>query len=172
MRIVIPGGTGKVGTVLARHFHSAGHLVTVLSRNPSPALWRTPLWDAQQIGPWVEDLNGADVVINLTGRSVDCRYTESNRREIMSSRVDSTRLLGTAIAGLEHPPQLWINASTATIYRHSLDRNMDDITGEIGGSEPGAPSTWRFSIDVATAWERPSSTLPRPAPANSRCAAP
>src|SRR5262249_19570007 len=95
----------------------------------------------------------ADVLINLAGRSVNCRYTARNRREILESRVTTTRLLGEAVRGLVHPPALWINASTATIYRHALDRAMDEATGEIGGRERNAPSTWRFSIDVATRWE-------------------
>jgi uncharacterized protein (TIGR01777 family) len=99
-------------------------------------------------------MDGADVVINLAGRSVNCRYTAANRREIMDSRIQSTRAIGQAIAQASPPPALWMNASTATIYRHALDRPMDEATGELGGAEPGAPSTWRFSIDVATNWER------------------
>ena len=154
MHIVIPGGSGHVGTVLARHFHSAGHEVTVLSRTVRNSPWRTAVWDGKEMGPWVGEMSGADAVVNLCGRSVDCRYTAGNRREILASRVDATRVLGRAIAAMERPPRVWLNASTATIYRHSLDRDMDDVTGEIGGSEPGVPDTWRFSIDVATAWER------------------
>ncbi len=95
----------------------------------------------------------AGVCINLTGRSVNCRYGAANRRDILDSRVDSTRLLNEVVAGLRTPPPLWINASTATIYRHALDRPMDESTGELGGDEPGAPETWNFSIHVARAWE-------------------
>ena len=98
-------------------------------------------------------IDGADVVINLAGRSVDCRYTPANRKEIMDSRVESTRAVGRAIGAASRPPALWINASTATIYRHSLDRAMDEATGELGGGEAGARSTWKFSTDVAKAWE-------------------
>jgi uncharacterized protein (TIGR01777 family) len=94
------------------------------------------------------------VVINLAGRSVNCRYNTANRREIMESRVLSTRAVGQAIIGAARPPALWLNASTATIYRHALDRAMDEVSGELGGHEPGAPDTWNFSIDVATQWER------------------
>ena len=153
MRIVIPGGSGQVGQILARHFHARGDAVTVLSRAPRPAPWKTLQWDAKHLGPWTGEINGADAVINLAGRSVDCRYTAANRREILESRIQSTRVLGQAIASADCPPRLWINSSTAAIYRHSLDRDMDDLTGEIGGSEPDVPSTWRFSIDVATQWE-------------------
>ena len=99
-------------------------------------------------------MDGADIVINLAGRSVNCRYTERNRREILESRTLSTRVVGQAIAQSAKPPTLWMNASTATIYRHALDRPMDESTGELGGHEAGAPSAWRFSIDVATSWER------------------
>jgi uncharacterized protein (TIGR01777 family) len=154
VHIVIPGGSGHVGTLLANHFHSAGHTVTVLSRGGRSSPWRTVVWDGKETGQWVDEIDGADAVINLSGRSVDCRYTARNRREILDSRVDSTRVLGKVIGSVDRSPRLWINASTATIYRHTFDRPMDDITGEIGGSEPGVPSSWRFSIDVATAWER------------------
>jgi uncharacterized protein len=93
------------------------------------------------------------VIINLAGRSVNCRYTPKNRREIMDSRIQSTRILGEAIGQVATPPRLWMNASTATIYRHSLDRPMDERTGEIGGNEPDAPNKWRFSIEVAKGGE-------------------
>jgi hypothetical protein len=93
-------------------------------------------------------------MINLAGRSVNCRYNARNRREILESRVGTTQVLGEAISKLHRPPRLWVNASTATIYRHSLDREMDEATGELGGQEQDAPDTWRFSIDVATRWER------------------
>jgi uncharacterized protein (TIGR01777 family) len=154
IRIVIPGGSGQIGRFLARHFHDSGHFVTVLARHPAPTRWATIPWDGETHGDWVRAINGADVVINLAGRSVDCRYTQGNRREILESRVCSTRAIGEAIAQASRPPALWMNASTATIYRHALDRPMDESTGEIGGNEPGAPDTWRFSIDVATSWER------------------
>jgi len=99
-------------------------------------------------------IDGCDVVINLAGRSVNCRYNAANQSEIKASRTITTGLIGDAIASAVHPPPVWLNASTATIYRHSLDRAMDDVTGEVGGSEPDAPPKWRFSIDVATSWER------------------
>ena len=154
LRIVIPGGSGQVGNVLARHFHEQGHSVTVLSRHPKPAPWQVLPWSGVGPGSWAHVIDGADIVINLAGRSVNCRYTAPNRREILESRILSTRVVGQAIAQATKPPALWMNASTATIYRHALDRAMDESTGELGGHEPDAPSTWRFSIDVATSWER------------------
>ena len=99
-------------------------------------------------------LDGSDVVINLAGRSVNCRYNAANRREIKESRIVTTRLVGDAIANASRPPKLWMNASTSTIYRQSVDTPMDDINGVIGGDEPDLPSAWRFSYDVATSWER------------------
>jgi uncharacterized protein len=154
LRIVIPGGSGQVGNILARHFHRQGHAVTVLSRQPISAPWQVLPWNGRYLGSWTQSVDGADIVINLAGRSVNCRYTPANRREILESRTLSTRAVGQAIAQAARPPALWMNASTATIYRHALGRPMDEATGELGGQEVGAPSTWKFSIDVATSWER------------------
>jgi len=154
MRIVIPGGSGQVGQILARHFHLQGHAVTVLSRSLQPSPWRVAVWDGLTPGDWTADLEQSDVCINLAGRSVNCRYTASNRRAIYESRIRTTQLLNEVITSLQRPPRIWINASTATIYRHSLDRPMDEATGELGGNEPGAPDTWNFSIQVAKGWEK------------------
>jgi uncharacterized protein (TIGR01777 family) len=153
MRIVLAGGAGHIGRLLAGHFHRRGDQVTVLSRHVQPAPWLVLTWDGRNLGDWTHALEAADVVINLAGRSVNCRYNAKNRRKIMHSRVESTRVLGQAIAASAHPPALWMNSSTATIYRHSLDRDMDEARGELGGGEANAPSSWRFSIDVATNWE-------------------
>ncbi len=153
MKIVIPGGNGQVGQILARHFHARGDIVTVLSRNPQPAPWRVNNWDGITPGSWIADLEQSDVCINLAGRSVNCRYTAANRRVIYESRIQSTQLLNQVLSSLNHRPRLWINASTATIYRHALDREMNEETGELGGDEPGAPDTWNFSIGVAKGWE-------------------
>jgi uncharacterized protein len=154
LNIVIPGGSGHLGTILARHFHEQNHYVTTISRYPKPREWQTVHWEPHEIGPWSECLSGADIVINLAGRSVNCRYNASHRREMKDSRIFTTELLGKVIFQSSYPPRVWLNASTATIYRHSMDRPMDESTGEIGGSEPNLPSAWRFSIDVATSWER------------------
>lgn len=163
MKIVLPGGSGQVGTLLARHFHDDGHEVVELGRAPRTMLWRTVPWDAKGEGPWWREIDGADVVIGLAGRSVDCRYTANNRRLIMDSRVDATRAIGHAIAAAAKPPRVWLQASTATIYAHRIDAANDEANGLIGGSEPNVPDTWRFSIDVAKAWEGAaiSATLPR-----------
>jgi uncharacterized protein (TIGR01777 family) len=156
MKIVIPGGSGQVGTVLARAMHSEGHEVVVLSRQPSarPWPWRVVGWDGATLGAWSTELDGSDVVINLTGRSVNCRYTPRNRQEILESRVAPTRVLGEAISQAGHPPRVWLQASTATIYAHRYDAPNDEASGLTGGEERDAPSAWTFSIDVARAWER------------------
>src|SRR5438105_12626917 len=132
MKIVIPGGSGQVGQILARHFHARGHTVIVLSRSPRPAPWRVVAWYGVTPGDWVADLAQSDLCINLAGRSVNCRYTAANRRAIHESRVGSTLLLNQVVASIPRPPRLWINASTATIYRHALDRAMDEANGELG----------------------------------------
>src|SRR6185312_4064462 len=132
MKIVIPGGTGQVGRVIAPHFHDAGHQVTVIARHPQPAPWRMVKWDGRNDGDWMEEIDGADLVINLSGRSVNCRYTKTNRQQILTSRVESTQAVGRAIARARRPPAVWMNASTATIYRHTLHRAMDEATGELG----------------------------------------
>ncbi len=162
LRIVLPGGSGHIGTMLARHFHRIGHAVTVLSRSPQAAPWRSVIWNAITTGDWVDELEGADVCINLTGRSVNCRYGAANRKEIYDSRIESTRLLGEVIGSLKIPPRVWFNSSTATIYRHSLDTPMDEVTGELGGNEDGAPDTWNFSNRVAKDWEAAFFAAPTP----------
>jgi uncharacterized protein (TIGR01777 family) len=154
MKIVIPGGSGKVGTVLARAFQGSGHDVVVLSRTPKVAPWRVRIWDGKTMSGWAEEIDGSDVVVNLAGRSVDCRYTPANRESIRTSRLESTRIVSEAIAQASKPPGVWLQASTATIYAHRYDAANDEKTGVLGGNEPNSPDTWRFSIDVATAWER------------------
>ena len=154
MKVTIPGGTGQVGTLLARAFHGDGHEVVVLGRSPKSAPWRVAQWDPASLAGWIRELDGADVVINLAGRSVNCRYTPGNRQEILQSRVASVGAVGRAIAEARRPPSVWLQASTATIYAHRYDAPNDEVSGVIGGAEPGAPDTWRFSIDVATTWEK------------------
>jgi uncharacterized protein (TIGR01777 family) len=153
LRIVIPGGEGHLGQILKGRLTERGHTVTTLTRRPAPGGSRSVLWDGRSLGEWVAEMEGADVLINLAGRSVDCRYNARNRDEILRSRVDSTDVLGKAIEGLDNPPRVWLNSSTATIYRHSLDRAMDEASGELGGNEIDAPASWRFSIEVARRWE-------------------
>jgi hypothetical protein len=153
MKIVIPGGTGEIGNLLARSFVGQGHAVVVLSRRPQPARWRVVAWDGVSQGDWAREIDGSDVVVNVAGRSVNSRYSPTTRQEIMDSRVFSTRAVGEAIASAKNPPRAWLQMSTATIYAHRYDAPNDERTGVIGGHETNAPPKWRFSIEVATAWE-------------------
>jgi uncharacterized protein len=152
-----------VGTLLARAFVADGHEVVVLSRNPAKAPWRVARWDAQTVGEWAAELDGAEAVINLAGRNVNCRYGAKHRRLIMESRIDSTRAVGQAIARAARPPRVWLQASTATIYAHRYDGPNDEATGVLGGSEEDAPDSWRFSIDVAKSWEQAAQDVIVPA---------
>lgn len=152
MKIVLPGGTGQVGTVLRRALTAAGHEVVVLSRRPAGR--GEIAWDGRTPGPWTEAVDGSDVVVNLAGRSVSCRYTPANLKEMMDSRVDSARVVGEAIAAAARPPRLWLQMSTATVYAHRFDAPNDEATGVIGGAEPGVPAYWGYSVDIARAWER------------------
>ena len=172
MRILLPGGSGQVGSILAWHLHATGHEVTVLSRTPQPHShpWRTLPWDGLTPGPWASEIDRSDAVIHLSGRSVNCRYNAANRQAIFDSRIKPTLLLGEVIAASPTPPRLWMNASTSTFYRHALDRTQDEFTGELGDlpSERGTrepanlPETWSFSIDVASRWEQAFLSIPTP----------
>src|SRR5262245_58925592 len=140
MKIVIPGGSGQVGTVLARALHKKGHDVVVLSRQPQARPWCVVEWDGKTLASWSTEVDGSDVVINLAGRSVNCRYTRRNRQEILDSRVDATRVLGASISQALRPPRVWLQASTATIYAHRYDAPNDAASGLISGNEAEAPS--------------------------------
>ena len=153
LRVVLAGGSGHLGKILQRHLAAEGHSVRVVSRQRLPESRNTIWWDGRNLGKWAEELAGTDVLINLSGRSVDCRYTAVHRQEILESRVRTTQLLGEAIRRLGTPPRLWLNASTATIYRHSLDREMDEMSGEIDGAESNVANAWKFSVEVAKRWE-------------------
>lgn len=160
MKIIIAGGSGHVGAALRRHFAGPEHDITLLSRRGgSPG---TAEWDGKTLGAWANQLDGADVVINLAGRSVNCRYTPANLREMMDSRVESARVIGQAIAAAERPPRVWLQASTATIYAHRFDADNDEATGIIGGDEPNAPAKWRASVEIARAWEKTLDNAPTP----------
>lgn len=150
MKILIPGGSGQIGALLKRAFVSTGDEVVVLSRKASDESKR---WDGKSLGNWTKHVDDADVVINLAGRTVNCRYTEENLRQMMDSRVDSTRVVGEAIAKSESPPKVWLQMSTATIYSHRFDAANDEAAGIIGGNESDAPAYWARSIDIAKAWE-------------------
>ncbi len=151
MRIVIPGGTGLLGRLLSRALRDGGHEVVVLSRSGGPG---AVVWDGRTLGPWADHVDGAGAVVNLAGRTVDCRYTAGHLREMMDSRVESTLAIGLAIARAPQPPPVWLQMSTATIYAHRRDAPNDEPSGRIGGDEPDVPAAWRWSIDIARAWER------------------
>jgi uncharacterized protein (TIGR01777 family) len=151
-RVVLAGGSGFLGRVLADWLTARGTDVVILSRTPREGgRIREVPWDARTLGQWQREIEGAEAVINLAGRTVDCRYNEENRRLILDSRVDSTRVLGSAIALCGRPPRIWLNSSTATIYKHSYGAANDEATGEIGAT-PEAKD--EFSVEVALAWER------------------
>lgn len=146
MRVVLAGASGFIGRYLVEAFRLDGATVTLIGRHGPDARWGDPAAIASLV-------DGADVVINLAGKSVNCRYNERNRAEILRSRLDTTRALGEAIAAAQRPPALWLNSSTATIYRHAEDRPMTESTGELGTG---------FSVSVATAWEQAFFELPLP----------
>ena len=141
-RIVIAGASGFVGGYLARSFRAEDATVSLIGRRAGPSGRADAAWgDTAGI---TDLLDGADLLINMAGKSVNCRYTEQNRVEIMRSRVETTRELTRALRDCEDPPSLWINSSTATIYRHAEDRPMAEVGGELGEG---------FSVNVARAWE-------------------
>jgi len=139
--------------------------VVVLGRGAAEAseLARRVPWDGRTLDAWAAELEGAEVVVNLAGRSVNCRYTPQNLTEMLTSRVDSTQVIGLAIAAAQRPPRVWLQMSTATIYAHSLDGPNDEVQGRIGGDEPGAPGYWRYSVEIAKAWERAQQDANTPA---------
>ncbi|MFI0980698.1 TIGR01777 family oxidoreductase [Streptomyces sp. NPDC021093] len=152
MKIVLAGGTGQVGVVLDRAMTAAGHDVVVLTRNAVRE--RQVAWDARTQGPWAAEIDGSDVVVNLAGRSVSCRYTDANLRAMMDSRVHSAEAVGEAVAAAAKPPALWLQMSTATIYAHRFDAPHNEATGVVGGTEPDVPDYWEYSVRIARNWER------------------
>jgi uncharacterized protein (TIGR01777 family) len=159
MKVVCTGGTGQLGAVLARDLRANGHEVVVVGRSDRPGVVH---WDGRTLGPWAKEIDGADAVVNLAGRSVNCRYHKHHLAEMMFSRVDSTRVVGEAIAAASRPPRVWLQMSTATIYAHRFDAPHDEPTGVLGGFEADAPGYWRSSVDIATQWERTLREAPTP----------
>ncbi|RPE12860.1 TIGR01777 family protein [Chitinophaga lutea] len=145
-KIVIAGGTGFIGDGLIEYF-SPGNTLIILSRQPKPARENVIYiqWDGRTAGPWMQALEGADMLVNLAGKSVNCRYTEAHKAAIFASRTESTAILGEAVKSLQNPPALWINSASATIYRHAEDRPMDEFTGEYHDD---------FSVQVCKRWEK------------------
>lgn len=162
-KLIIAGGTGFLGQALCRHFENRVDEVVILSRtiHKTEGKIRYLQWDVKTAGNWCGELEGAEAVINLCGKSVDCRYTEKNKAIIFSSRLDSTKIIGEAIEHCKVPPALWINGASATIYRHSENEPMTEEKGEIGAG---------FSIEVCKAWEKVfnSFTLPATRKVNMR----
>jgi len=151
-KIILAGGTGFLGNALANFFTAKDIEVVILTRTPkqrSDAI-REVRWDGISHGDWLKELEGARASINLAGISVNCRYHERNRQRMLESRLNSTRVLGEAIGRCAHPPPVWLNSSTATIYKHTFGPAWDEA-GAIGGC---AEAKDIFSVHVATEWER------------------
>jgi uncharacterized protein (TIGR01777 family) len=146
MKIVIAGGNGFLGGILAEHFQKKFHDIVILTRHPQASHQnvRYVVWDAKTLGGWKQELNHADVLINLTGKNVNCRYTEKNKAEILNSRLDSTRILGEAIRMAENPPALWLQTSSSTIYNHAFEPH-DETSNNLGDD---------FSMTVCKRWEQ------------------
>ncbi|GAB3644076.1 TIGR01777 family oxidoreductase [Spirosoma arcticum] len=159
-KIILAGGTGFIGQLLIDHWQNQPVDIVVLSRKPHPDHDRVRYvdWDGETLAAWATELDGADVLINLAGKSVDCRYTDENKRLMLESRTHSTAVLGEAIRQAANPPSLWINLASTTVYRHSLDRTMDELTGETGSLQ----QPYRFSEQVCQAWEQTLWNAPAP----------
>ncbi|PXY41899.1 TIGR01777 family protein [Flavobacterium cheongpyeongense] len=146
-KLIIAAGTGFLGQVLVNHFKDKFDEIVILTRGKSQTIDKIKYvnWNARTFSVWENELENATVLINLAGKSVDCRYTKENKKEILLSRIESTRILNKAVLNCKNPPKHWLNSSTATIYRFSLDKEMDERDGEIGND---------FSINVALSWEK------------------
>ncbi|SHK72196.1 TIGR01777 family oxidoreductase [Chryseobacterium polytrichastri] len=143
MKIIIAAGTGFLGKNLEQYFTEKGNEVYILTRNPRRK--NEIYWDAKNLGEWKNILEDSDVLINLTGKSVDCRYTEKNKKEIYSSRIDSTKILQQAMDQCINQPKVWLNASSATIYTHSETQLNTEENGIIGDD---------FSMNICKSWEK------------------
>lgn len=146
-KLIIAAGTGFLGQVLVEHFKDSFDEIVILTRGKSECKSNIKYvnWNAKTFSGWENELENADVLINLAGKSVDCRYNEKNKREIFNSRIESTKILNEAVLNCKNPPKHWLNSSTATIYRFSLDKQMDEKDGEIGDD---------FSMNIAKSWEK------------------
>ncbi len=154
-KIIITGGTGFLGSYLAPYFIKKCYTIYIISRqkqrNNGNIKYLT--WDGKTIGKWAEALENAEVVINFAGKSVNCRYNETNKRIIKESRVNATKVIGQAILQAKKPPKLWLNGGSATIYRYSEDMDMTEKDGELGTG---------FSVDVCKAWEKTFNQIQTP----------
>lgn len=145
MKIIITAANGFMGEALVNYFSKAHEVVAIVRKSMTFENVKTCMWDGKNIGDWATEIDGADVLINLAGKSVNCRYNEANKAAIYASRLESTAVLGKAIEACKNPPKLWINAASATIYRHLLNDPMTENNGEIGTG---------FSVDVCQKWEK------------------
>jgi len=149
--IIIAGGTGFLGQVLENYFMSQGYDIKILTRKPTKS--NHIYWNAKDLDQWTKALEDTDALINLTGKSVDCRYTEANKKLIHDSRIDSTNILGKAINKSKNPPKSWLNMSTSTIYEDSYKKQMTEENGDIGND---------FSMNIAKSWEAAFNTIITP----------
>ncbi len=151
-KIILAGGSGFLGQALARHFSALSWEVVVLTRQPKPRAdgLREAAWDGETVGAWARELEGADAVVNLCGKSVDCRYTEENRKLLISSRTLPTRAIGQAISNCQSPPRVWLNSSSASLYKHTFDTAMDE-NGAQGATREAKDE---FSIEIIRQWEQ------------------
>jgi len=143
MKIIIAAGTGFLGKNLEKYFTEKGNQVYILTRNPKRK--NEILWDAKTLGEWKNLLENSDVLINLAGKSVDCRYTDKNKKEIYDSRINSTKILQQAVDNCINKPKVWLNASSATIYVHSETHLNTEENGIIGDD---------FSMNICKSWEK------------------
>jgi uncharacterized protein (TIGR01777 family) len=151
-RIILIGGSGFLGGALAKHFSALKWEVVVLTRQPKSRKdgVREVAWDGETVGDWAQELEGAEAIVNLCGKSVDCRYTAKNRKLLIESRTLPARAVGQAIASCKSPPRVWLNSSSATLYKHTFDSPMDE-NGAVGAT-PEAKD--EFSIEIIRQWER------------------
>lgn len=154
-KLILAGGTGFLGQAIIDRFSKQEIQIIVFTRGSNHKVGNTNYihWDGKTFGEWTKELEGADVLINLTGKSVDCRYNEKNKAEIISSRVNATKILGEAINKTNNPPKVWLNSASATIYRYAEDKPMDEFTGEIGTG---------FSVEVCKIWEKTFTEISNP----------
>ncbi|HTA26458.1 MAG TPA: TIGR01777 family oxidoreductase [Bacteroidia bacterium] len=145
-KIILAGGSGQIGAALCNHFKDVTESIIILSRVPenSNGNIRSLKWDGKTVGEWAKELDGADMLINLAGKNVNCRYNQKNKDEIINSRVNSINVLASALSQCTIPPALFIQCASATIYRHAEDRPMTEENGEIGEG---------FSVGVCKKWE-------------------
>jgi uncharacterized protein (TIGR01777 family) len=146
-KIILAGGTGQLGKALSSYYKDKVDKIIILSRTAKKQIDNIHYirWDGKNTGAWVDELDGADILINLTGKNVNCRYTEQNKKEIFDSRTDSIQALAKAIILCHEVPKLWIQCASATIYRNAQDRPMTEKDGEIGAG---------FSVEVCKKWEQ------------------